>query len=268
VAVAEVTGAGSTLTAAEIVVVERATALNEITGSAANDLITGRSIGDEIRALDGNDVVGARGGDDRVFGGGGNDVLDGGSGSDDIQGEAGDDVLIGGALRDVLFGSSGNDLLLGIDIDLGSGNAADIAAQGLDPAAPRALLDDFARSPAEETSGDDRLFGGSENDVLVIGGDDTATGGVGADQFWLGEWGRGADVATITDFNRVDDQIAYVYTAATPDAAPPVITLTTSAAGDVTVLADGIAVARVIGAATTLTAADVALIARAPAAAA
>ncbi|MBQ0749568.1 MAG: hypothetical protein KBT70_05150 [Roseovarius sp.] len=268
VAVAEVTGAGSTLTAAEIVVVERATALNEITGSAANDLITGRSIGDEISALDGNDVVGARGGDDQVFGGGGNDVIDGGSGSDDLQGEAGDDVLIGGALRDVLFGSSGNDLVLGIDIDIGSGSAADIAAQGLDPAAPRALLDDFARSPADETSGDDSLFGGSENDVLVIGGDDTATGGVGADQFWLGEWGRGADVATITDFNRVDDQIAYVYTAASPEAAPPVITLTTSAAGDVTVLADGVAVARVIGAGTTLTAADVALIARAPAAAA
>jgi Ca2+-binding RTX toxin-like protein len=267
VAVAEVAGAGTTLTVAEIVLVERATALNEITGSGANDLITGRSIGDEISALDGDDVVGARGGDDQVLGGGGNDVLDGGTGSDSVWGEAGDDVVIGGALRDVLFGSSGNDLIVGVDIEIGSGSAADIAAQGLDPAAPRALLDDIARSPAEETSGDDSLSGGSENDVLIIGGDDTATGGVGEDQFWLGEWGRGADVATITDFDRADDQIAYVYTAATADAVPPVITLTTSAAGDVTVLADGIAVARVLGAGTTLTAADVALIARAPAAA-
>ncbi|AWZ22084.1 calcium binding hemolysin protein, putative [Roseovarius sp. TM1035] len=268
VPVAEVTGAGSTLTAAEIVIIERETPLNQITGSTGNDLITGRSIGDEITALEGNDVVGARGGDDQVFGGAGNDILDGGSGSDSVWGEAGDDVLIGGALRDVLFGSAGNDLIIGIDIQLGSGSAADIAAQGLDPATPRALLDDFARSSAEETSGDDNLSGGSENDVLIIGGDDTATGGVGEDQFWLGEWGRGADIATITDFDRADDQIAYVYTAATPDAAPPVVTLTTNAAGDVTVLADGIAVARILGAGSTLTAADVALIARPPAVAA
>lgn len=268
VSVAVVTGAGSTLTPANVSVVERPTTLNVITGSEENDLISGRSIGDEINALGGNDVVAARSGPDQVFGGGGSDVIDGGAGVDGLRGDGGNDVLIGGAQNDTLMGSSGNDLLLGIDIDLGSGSAADIAALALDPTAPSALLDDFARSPAEETSGDDILSGGSDNDVLILGGDDTATGGVGEDQFWLGEWGRGADVATITDFNRADDQIAYVYTAATADAPPPVITLATSATGDVTVLADGIAVARVLGAGTTLTAADVALIARAPAAAA
>lgn len=274
VVVARVLGAATTLTPAQVILSERAgnsdpeSGLNRIFGTAGDDLMNGRNVGDEISGADGNDVIAAAGGRDVVYGQDGNDVIFGGNGADTLWGGVGDDVIIGGSGGDLLQGNAGDDLVLGIDIALGSGSAAAIAALDLSPTTAGSLLDEFARTPSLDLSGADTLLGGRGDDVIVMGGNDTATGGFGADRFWLGEWVGGTDTATITDFDRAEDQIVYIYSAATAATPTPVITVTSTASGNATVLADGVAVAVVEGAGATLTAADITLIARAPAAAA
>ncbi|NJM83692.1 MAG: hypothetical protein HC844_15610 [Tabrizicola sp.] len=66
-----------------------------ITGTAGNDELTGTAASDVIRGL---------GGDDRIFGGDGFDIL---------QGDAGNDQIFGGSSFDFIQGGEGNDLLLG-----------------------------------------------------------------------------------------------------------------------------------------------------------
>jgi Ca2+-binding RTX toxin-like protein len=80
----------------DVVVVADATDGDDvITGSVANDELSGGL------------------GDDMLFGNGGDDVLSGGEGNDQLFGGDGDDTLLGGAGSDLLSGDAGDDQLDG-----------------------------------------------------------------------------------------------------------------------------------------------------------
>jgi Tol biopolymer transport system component len=101
---------------------------DEISGTAADDVIAtlggadvvdGRGGDDLICAGSGADVVSAGAGDDSVSGGGGPDRLVGGSGDDTLRGGPGPDVLRAGAGYDTCFGGSGTDAGTGCEAKSG-----------------------------------------------------------------------------------------------------------------------------------------------------
>lgn len=122
---------------------------------------------------------------DRVFGGEGDDLLDAsvGSGNNRLYGDDGNDELYAGE-SDRLFGGNGDDLL---DATNGNGNNRLYGQNGNDTF--------FLGSG-------DRLLGGKGDDTFFVtdGGDNTITGGAGADAFWIATGEIITSVNTITDF--------------------------------------------------------------------
>jgi hypothetical protein len=84
-----------------------------ISGSAADDRLTGTPGEDVICGLGGDDRIDAREGGDVVYGDAGNDHVSGDLGADTLYGDDGDDSLDGGLGADVLAGGPGNDGLDG-----------------------------------------------------------------------------------------------------------------------------------------------------------
>lgn len=140
------------------------TAVENIVGSAFDDLLNGDALANTISGQDGNDRLIGLSGEDMILGGAGNDIirggrdddrLEGGDNDDRIQGELGNDILLGQDGEDVMFGGANNDILNGGD-------------------------------------GDDRLTGGTHADVFVFetnGGFDRIT-----------DWQDGVDLVDLTDF--------------------------------------------------------------------
>lgn len=135
------------------------------------------------------DDTGREGGDDTIIG----------SRADDIFfGQEGDDTIFGGAGDDSLYGGTGDDLLVGDDKpeNLAADTVADIKTLGTSED-----LDAFIQSvEGTDADGDDRLFGGTGDDVLLgMGGDDYIDGGDGNDLLFGGsgddflDGGNGAD---------------------------------------------------------------------------
>ena len=111
----------------------------------------------------------------------------------DLTGRAdGSDTITGSKADDVIYGQEGNDLLVG-DAPSGSGEGStagsiegttvdSIKGMGADE------LDAFIQSvEGTDADGDDRLFGGTGNDVLLgMGGNDYLDGGAGEDAIFGG----------------------------------------------------------------------------------
>ena len=116
---------------------------------------------------------------------GGDDVITGSSASDTIYGQEGHDTIYGGGGHDGLYGGTGDDLLVGDDKpeNLAADTVADIKDLGTD-AALDAFIDSVENPDAD---GNDQLFGGVGNDVLLgMGGDDYLDGGAGEDAIFGG----------------------------------------------------------------------------------
>jgi len=77
--------------------------IENVTGTAFNDVITGSSVANVLVGL---------AGDDQITGGPGNDLLLGGAGNDNLVGSEGNDLLIGGLGADRLTGGAGLDILI------------------------------------------------------------------------------------------------------------------------------------------------------------
>ncbi|WEX79618.1 calcium-binding protein (plasmid) [Sinorhizobium numidicum] len=183
--------------------------IENLTGSAGNDLLTGNRLDNQLvgnagedilRGMDGNDLLVGDGivdvdmdglPDDENMDGipdgvdedevGADDVLDGGFGNDRLYGGGGNDTLIGGFGNDVLHGGYGVDLLNAGDgddvLDGGAGNDTLLASLGNDTLRG-AAGDDFLNA----SIGNDILEGGDGNDELLAGsGDDILNGGAGDD---------------------------------------------------------------------------------------
>jgi Ca2+-binding RTX toxin-like protein len=173
--------------------------IENVIGSAYNDLISGDN---------GDNVLWGGLGNDTLSGGLGNDTVDGGDGNDALFGNAGDDYLLGGAGNDTLTGNAGNDTLDGgdgIDTASYSGSAAAVKVsiesvgyqslvnsnQGIDTIYNiENILGSNGNDTISGSDGDNVLMGALGHDLLSGGvGNDTVDGGDGNDTLY----GNGGD---------------------------------------------------------------------------
>ena len=111
----------------------------------------------------------------------------------DLTGRAdGSDTITGSKADDVIYGQEGNDLLVG-DAPSGSGEGSTAGSiEGTTVDSIKGMGDDeldaFIQSvEGTDADGDDRLFGGTGNDVLLgMGGNDYLDGGAGEDAIFGG----------------------------------------------------------------------------------
>jgi len=94
-----------------------ANGIDNVQGTAYDDVLLGNSGGNSLMGNGGNDLLWGRGGNDWLDGGAGNDTLYGGDGDDTLLGKGGNDFLYGHAGNDTLNGNEGNDYLSGDDGD-------------------------------------------------------------------------------------------------------------------------------------------------------
>lgn len=235
-------------------------------GGAGIDQLNGGMGADSLFGGAGDDAIGGAGGVDELFGDAGSDTLLGQDASDTIDGGAGNDLLIGGAAADTLIGGTGNDVLIGgyvnaddsvageVDTDLEErAHAARIAElSGSDPL----ILTTELRS--NDNDGSDVLFGGSGDDSIYLGSDDTVTGGTGADDFFVRAYAADDTVsvgAKVLDYNAAEDEIFVEYDASNNGAAPTIEVRNWN--GDAVVLVDDKVLMRLEGQAGNITVADV-----------
>lgn len=143
--------------------------------------------------------------DEALQGGGGGDWLLGFDGDDTMWGGAGGDVIIPGAGHDTVTADGGNDFVE-------AANITDETALRASAAGAKDIFDiDFAYDLPGTSDAGDRVDLGDGDDTVVAGGLDTVTGGVGADEFALGDWIAGGAPVEITDFDAAEDIITFVY---------------------------------------------------------
>jgi len=195
------------------------TSIENVVGSAYNDILIGNSGKNTLSGGDGDDYLSGGGGDDTLYGGDGNDQLIGGAGADKLYGGAGDDFLRPDANDLIVDGGEGIDTValssLGsVDVILnedGSGTATSSSGSvdftGMENVFGSSGQDEITGNSANNElrglgghdvlnggDGNDSLYGGSGNDTLDGGKDnDTLNGGDGNDTL-IG--GRGDDTMT------------------------------------------------------------------------
>lgn len=226
---------------------------NSQTGTDGSDILTGGS---------GSDVIDGRAGDDQIRGNGSADILEGGLGDDTIRGGAGSDFVLGGEGDDELYGQAGDDLVQG-----GEGDDAligtdllneDITIADLEAVANTGDLNNLPLSINDNpTDSGNQLFGGIGDDRFVLGDNDTATGGADNDEFQINNGITSGNYSTITDFSSTDDQITIRYA---QEEGPPSVDVQ-SVGDDAVIFVDAQLVARLTGAAGTITTGDINLLA-------
>src|SRR5262245_39414495 len=183
----------------------------QATGGAGIDTLlaienpTGTAFDDALSGDAGDNVLTGLAGNDRLFSGDGNDTLRGGDGDDILIGGAGADVLDGGDGFDLVSYETTTEAIPIIDlvlIDLNSPVWSDAAGDSLlnIEGAIGSNLDDFMIGRATVS---DVLIGGVGGDVLYgAGGGDTLAGGVGDDLLFASngserfEGGDGIDIVS------------------------------------------------------------------------
>jgi len=222
-----------------------------LSGGAGDDVMQGGGGEDVMVGNEGNDFMQGRGQDDTVQGFSGTDWVDGNDGDDFVRGGSGDDVVIGGEGSDEIFGRNDDDILIG-----GEFIADPLTTEQLGALRGGGSLADIIPDSATVVDdGDaDTLDGGNGNDVLLFGAGDLAIGGEGNDIFtvFADAAGSEAGTATVDDYASGEDaMLVYFQTEAEADAAE----ITVEDDGDDAVISvNGEALARVSGAAGTLTA--------------
>ena len=179
--------------------------IENVTGSAYQDVIYGNDVANVLRGYDGNDQLFGYGGADFLDGGNGNDRLDGGTGADTMKGGAGNDSYYVDSASDVVIEVAGQ----GDSDDLTSSTSYALSANAEiefmyttnqnSTVALNFTGNDFNQYMSGNEGGNvlsglggaDSLSGRGGNDVLLGGeGDDLLFGGAGADQM---SGGGGAD---------------------------------------------------------------------------
>ena len=187
-------------------------------GTASGDGTDTLSLIEGVTAGSGADKLTGSDGDNQLTGGAGNDTLSGGLGSDDLVGGTGVDSLLGGAGNDVLYAGDGNDVVdagEGDDLIIGGDGAGnDIYAGGIGidtvkyASAKAAIVVDLSAAKdqaksvgtvdtagigVDQLSGIENVIAGNYGDSIIGDananvlsgalGNDTLTGGAGADKF-------------------------------------------------------------------------------------
>ncbi|MBM3614260.1 MAG: calcium-binding protein [Alphaproteobacteria bacterium] len=167
-------------------------------GSAGADQMISGSDHDRLEALAGDDYLDGGLGDDSLVAGAGQDLVHGGAGHDMLAGGDGDDSLWGDADNDLLTGGAGDDRLIGgMGHDSLAGEGGNDTLWGADPTGDDGAVD--------------FLNGGAGDDRLHLGAGDCGHGGEGIDTFTLQDFGPGAALAQITDFNPAEDDLVVIY---------------------------------------------------------
>ncbi|WP_320174772.1 cadherin-like domain-containing protein [Maridesulfovibrio sp.] len=154
--------------------------INQVDGTALNDIMLGSAVDDKLDGGLGADTLTAGDGNDLLIGGNENDVLDAGAGNDTLIGGYGRDTLLAGAGDDVLYFDNGD-----IRVDGG---------EGYDTAMADGYLNLAQTTNVEEIQGgqnNDTVFGNDENNIVYGNdgaddlngryGDDSLYGGAGND---------------------------------------------------------------------------------------
>jgi Ca2+-binding RTX toxin-like protein len=178
--------------------------IQNVTGSAYNDTLTGDA---GVNHLDGGV------GNDNLTGLGGDDVLTGGAGNDHIWGGDGNDTLIGGAGADTMSGGAGTNTadysasVSAVTVNLASGTGTGGDAQGDQFSSIQNVTGSAGNDTLIGNSAANHLSGGAGDDSLTGGGGkDLLTGGAGADTFVfksIHDSAPGQEVQ-ITDFTHAD----------------------------------------------------------------
>jgi VCBS repeat-containing protein len=207
-------------------------------GGDGNDSVNGGLAADLLYGDAGDDLIhgGAGAFNDTLHGGTGNDTMDGGEGDDNLSGNENADSLSGGLGNDTLQGGTGADTLLGNDgndnmagnedadrLDGGIGNdsmtggaGADslVGGEGNDSLSGGADVDTILGGTGNDTidgdDGADLIDAGADSDLIYVGGGDTVTGGLGADQFTANvnlQLSSFANQARIADFQKGTDKL-------------------------------------------------------------
>lgn len=169
--------------------------IENITGSAYNDILTGDALANALYGNAGVDTITGNAGDDTISGGDGNDTLYGNDGADNLTGGAGADYLWGHAGADALNGEAGGDAIFGLEgNDTAYGGAEGDAIYGdynnIDEstyayAGADVLYGDGGNDYLYGGQGADVMHGGTEADVLYGGsGNDTLNGDDGSDTLY------------------------------------------------------------------------------------
>jgi Ca2+-binding RTX toxin-like protein len=203
--------------------------IENLTGSAHADRLSGDNNFNVIRGEDGNNWLYGYGGDDGLVGGDDTDVLFGMEGADLLKGGGGADTLLGGVGGDTMLGSDGDDTYFVDDsadivtesagegtldrvktsttYSLAAGSEVEVLETAI-PAGTTAI--DLVGNEFDNTiignDGQNTIVGSPDTDGGGYDGLDTMTGFGGGDVFvWssTAETGvAGAEADVVTDFNR------------------------------------------------------------------
>ena len=91
---------------------------DNLTGTAAADVIEALGGRDQVNGQEGDDTIHGGEGNDKLWGGDDNDIVNGDAGKDRLYGDAGNDTLNGGADQDQIWGGAGADVFV---FETGSG---------------------------------------------------------------------------------------------------------------------------------------------------
>ncbi len=155
--------------------------IENLIGSAFDDIMFGGNADNVIHGGDGNDALIGDGGDDILHGEAGNDELFGDEGNDTLFGGEGDDRLEGGEGADILDGGDGFDTVsydeddADLRVDLSTGVSSDgdtlISIEGvLGGYGDDELIGDDRDNHLSGSYGDDLIRGGAGADTLFGGG--------------------------------------------------------------------------------------------------
>jgi Ca2+-binding RTX toxin-like protein len=162
-------------------------------GSSGNNTIVG---------TDGDNVLDGFGGNNTINGGGGNDWITGGDGTDTLNGGDGDDYIADGIGTGIMDGGAGSDTLDVSHSD--TNNTIDLAAGTVNWGSATETAINFEN--VITGGGQNTIIGTADENRFEAGaGNDTMTGGAGADTFVF-NIGDGQDV--ITDFDPAEDVIS------------------------------------------------------------
>jgi Ca2+-binding RTX toxin-like protein len=173
------------------------TSIENLTGSAHDDFLTGNDGNNVLAGLEDNDILKGGGGADTLYGDSGNDTLKGGGGADTLNGGSGIDTASYTESSAAVFISLYNDVAAYGDaegdelnsIENVTGSAHDDDLWGNDGTNVLKGMD--GQDSLKGFGGADTLYGGDDNDALYgmdgvdtlrgEDGNDTLNGGSGAD---------------------------------------------------------------------------------------
>ncbi len=187
--------------------------VENLIGSAFNDILKATVSGSTIFGGDGNDTISGKAGSDVLLGESGNDIFYAGDGDDVIHGGSGDDLIYSQGGNNILTGGGGADTLNGFTGIATASYADSSTAVNINMATNintggdaqgdilQGILNVTGSSHSDSLTGDDK------NNILIGGvGNDTLTGGSGFDIFkYLADADSGAGSGNrdiITDFNQ------------------------------------------------------------------